>query len=98
MNFLTWSGVVDLIILSTNGKPGILFLRCSDALSIETTFTDREGYVFRYFDRADGNIKIPGTNWTVFWYGPKGLGLIRDYIHICRDIPASFLPPKPKNP
>ncbi|KAG0316879.1 Amino-acid acetyltransferase, mitochondrial [Linnemannia gamsii] len=51
-----------------------------------------------YFDRADGNIKIPGTNWTVFWYGPKGLGLIRDYIHICRDIPASFLPPKPKNP
>ncbi|KAG9061424.1 Amino-acid acetyltransferase, mitochondrial [Linnemannia hyalina] len=51
-----------------------------------------------YFDRADGNIKIPGTNWTVFWYGPKGLGLIRDYIHICRDIPASFLPPKPKHP
>ncbi|KAI7828060.1 hypothetical protein BC939DRAFT_394707 [Gamsiella multidivaricata] len=43
-----------------------------------------------YFDRADGNIKIPGTNWTVFWYGPKGLGLIRDYIQICRDIPASF--------
>ncbi|KAG0377477.1 Amino-acid acetyltransferase, mitochondrial [Mortierella sp. AD032] len=51
-----------------------------------------------YFDRADGNIKIPGTNWTVFWYGPKGLGLIRDYIHICRDIPASFLPPKSRNP
>ncbi|KAF9134299.1 Amino-acid acetyltransferase, mitochondrial [Mortierella sp. 14UC] len=51
-----------------------------------------------YFDRADGNIKIPGTNWTVFWYGPKGLGLIRDYIHICRDIPASFLALKPKNP
>ncbi|KAG0284091.1 Amino-acid acetyltransferase, mitochondrial [Linnemannia gamsii] len=50
-----------------------------------------------YFDRADGNIKIPGTNWTVFWYGPKGLGLIRDYIHICRDIPASFLPPNSKN-
>ncbi|KAF9178719.1 Amino-acid acetyltransferase, mitochondrial [Haplosporangium sp. Z 767] len=43
-----------------------------------------------YFDRADGNLKIPGTNWTVFWYGPKGLGLIRDYIKICRDIPASF--------
>ncbi|KAF8926568.1 Amino-acid acetyltransferase, mitochondrial, partial [Haplosporangium gracile] len=51
-----------------------------------------------YFDRADGNIKIPGTNWTVFWYGPKGLGLIRDYIHICRDIPASFLPPNPRIP
>ncbi|KAF9903068.1 Amino-acid acetyltransferase, mitochondrial [Linnemannia zychae] len=49
-----------------------------------------------YFDRADGNIKIPGTNWTVFWYGPKGLSLIRDYIHICRDIPASFHSPKPK--
>ncbi|KAF9920737.1 Amino-acid acetyltransferase, mitochondrial [Linnemannia zychae] len=51
-----------------------------------------------YFDRADGNIKIPGTNWTVFWYGPKGLGLIRDYIHICRGIPASFLPPGPITP
>ncbi|KAF9957667.1 Amino-acid acetyltransferase, mitochondrial [Mortierella alpina] len=47
-----------------------------------------------YFDRADGNIKIPGTNWTVFWYGPQGLHLIRDYMHICRDIPASFLPLK----
>ncbi|KAF9923078.1 Amino-acid acetyltransferase, mitochondrial [Mortierella alpina] len=47
-----------------------------------------------YFDRADGNIKIPGTNWTVFWYGPQGLQLIRDYMHICRDIPASFLPLK----
>ncbi|CAO3569581.1 unnamed protein product [Mortierella alpina] len=47
-----------------------------------------------YFDRADGNIKIPGTNWTVFWYGPQGLQLIRDYMHICRDIPASFLPKK----
>ncbi|KAG0263104.1 Amino-acid acetyltransferase, mitochondrial [Mortierella polycephala] len=45
-----------------------------------------------YFDRADGNIRIPRTNWTVFWYGPKGLGLIRDYIKICRDIPASFQP------
>ncbi|KAI8603816.1 hypothetical protein EDD21DRAFT_11096 [Dissophora ornata] len=43
-----------------------------------------------YFDRADGNIRIPGTNWTVFWYGPNGLRLIRDYIQICRDIPASF--------
>ncbi|KAG0041595.1 Amino-acid acetyltransferase, mitochondrial, partial [Gryganskiella cystojenkinii] len=43
-----------------------------------------------YFDRADGNIRIPGTNWTVFWYGPKGLSLIRDYIEICREIPASF--------
>ncbi|GJJ77724.1 amino-acid N-acetyltransferase [Entomortierella parvispora] len=47
-----------------------------------------------YFDRADGNIRIPGTNWTVFWYGPKGLSLIRDYIEICRDIPASFTTPK----
>ncbi|ORZ04077.1 hypothetical protein BCR41DRAFT_328592 [Lobosporangium transversale] len=45
-----------------------------------------------YFDRADGHIKIPGTNWTVFWYGPKGLGLMSDYIEICRGIPASFLP------
>ncbi|KAF9418561.1 Amino-acid acetyltransferase, mitochondrial [Podila epigama] len=44
-----------------------------------------------YFDRADGNIRIPNTNWTMFWYGPKGLGLIRDYIEISRDIPASFL-------
>ncbi|KAG0294336.1 Amino-acid acetyltransferase, mitochondrial [Dissophora globulifera] len=43
-----------------------------------------------YFDRADGNIRIPGTNWTVFWYGPNGMKLIRDYIQICRDIPASF--------
>ncbi|KAG0339566.1 Amino-acid acetyltransferase, mitochondrial [Podila humilis] len=43
-----------------------------------------------YFDRADGNIRIPNTNWTVFWYGPKGLSLIRDYITISRDIPASF--------
>ncbi|KAI8358361.1 hypothetical protein B0O80DRAFT_383489 [Mortierella sp. GBAus27b] len=43
-----------------------------------------------YFDRADGNIRIPGTNWTVFWYGQAGLKLIRDYIQICRDIPASF--------
>ncbi|KAG0201509.1 Amino-acid acetyltransferase, mitochondrial [Mortierella sp. GBA30] len=48
-----------------------------------------------YFDRADGNIKIPGTNWTVFWYGPQGLGLMRDYMKICRDIPASFLAAKP---
>ncbi|KAF9209594.1 Amino-acid acetyltransferase, mitochondrial [Haplosporangium sp. Z 27] len=43
-----------------------------------------------YFDRADGHIKIPETNWTVFWYGPSGLGLMKDYIEICRDIPASF--------
>jgi len=44
----------------------------------------------RYFDRADGYIRIPGTNWTVFWYGQEGLKLMRDYIQICRDIPASF--------
>ncbi|KAI1315040.1 Amino-acid acetyltransferase, mitochondrial [Mortierella claussenii] len=43
-----------------------------------------------YFDRADGHIRIPGTNWTVFWYGPCGLELMSDYMHICRDIPASF--------
>ncbi|KAK3806349.1 MAG: hypothetical protein J3Q66DRAFT_358905 [Benniella sp.] len=43
-----------------------------------------------YFDRADGYIRIPGTNWTVFWYGQEGLKLMRDYIQICRDIPASF--------
>ncbi|KAF9378356.1 Amino-acid acetyltransferase, mitochondrial [Podila verticillata] len=48
-----------------------------------------------YFDRSDGNIRIPNTNWTVFWYGPKGLSLIRDYIEISRNIPASFYPPKP---
>ncbi|KAF9583976.1 Amino-acid acetyltransferase, mitochondrial [Lunasporangiospora selenospora] len=49
-----------------------------------------------YFDRADGSIQIPGTNWTVFWYGSKGLHLIRDYIEISRDIPASFYALKPK--
>ncbi|KAF9303329.1 Amino-acid acetyltransferase, mitochondrial [Mortierella antarctica] len=48
-----------------------------------------------YFDRADGNIRIPNTNWTVFWYGPKGLSLIRDYIEISRNIAASFYPAKP---
>ncbi|KAG0227355.1 Amino-acid acetyltransferase, mitochondrial [Actinomortierella wolfii] len=49
-----------------------------------------------YFDRADGTIRIPGTNWTVFWYGPKGRHLLRDYVEICRNIPASFLPPTKK--
>ncbi|KAG0258175.1 Amino-acid acetyltransferase, mitochondrial [Actinomortierella ambigua] len=49
-----------------------------------------------YFDRADGTTRIPGTNWTVFWYGPKGRHLIKDYVQICRDIPASFFAPPAK--
>ncbi|KAF9969584.1 Amino-acid acetyltransferase, mitochondrial [Actinomortierella ambigua] len=49
-----------------------------------------------YFDRADGTIRIPGTNWTVFWYGPKGRHLIQDYVEICRNIPASFFAPPAK--
>ncbi|CAG8498172.1 9739_t:CDS:2 [Paraglomus occultum] len=43
-----------------------------------------------YFERSTGNMRVPGTNWTVFWYGMEGIDRINDYIKVCRKIPPSL--------
>ncbi|KXS15295.1 DUF619-domain-containing protein [Gonapodya prolifera JEL478] len=47
-----------------------------------------------YFDRSDGNFRLPGTHWMVFWHGARGIPRMRAYAEVCRDIPASFGPSK----
>ncbi|RKP14056.1 hypothetical protein BJ684DRAFT_15604 [Piptocephalis cylindrospora] len=48
-----------------------------------------------YFERAQGHVLIPHTNWTVFWYGfNRGVGeWMKRYMEVASHIPASFLPP-----
>lgn len=52
--------------------------------------------LYRYFERSNGYWRLKGTNWVLFWHGPKGFQHIEDYATIARSIPASFAPPKPK--
>ncbi|KAG9296350.1 hypothetical protein G9A89_014942 [Geosiphon pyriformis] len=44
-----------------------------------------------YFERSDGNIKVPGTHWRMFWYGLDGVKRINEYVNIAKSVPASFM-------
>ncbi|RKO92202.1 hypothetical protein BDK51DRAFT_31939 [Blyttiomyces helicus] len=46
-----------------------------------------------YFDRSDGNLKLPGGHWMMFWYGPHGLGRLNSYREATGSIPRSFAAP-----
>ncbi|KAI8987249.1 hypothetical protein BDF20DRAFT_253581 [Mycotypha africana] len=43
-----------------------------------------------YFERSSGNLRLKGTNWVLFWYGPKGYKNIEEYASIASSIPPSF--------
>ncbi|KAK9719856.1 Amino-acid acetyltransferase, mitochondrial [Basidiobolus ranarum] len=43
-----------------------------------------------YFERSDGNVRIPDTNWVLFWYGRKGIENLDEYYEIAKHIPPSF--------
>ncbi|GBC01881.1 hypothetical protein RclHR1_04370002 [Rhizophagus clarus] len=44
-----------------------------------------------YFERSDGNHRIPGTHWMMFWYGNNGINKLKDYAETAKNIPPSFL-------
>ncbi|CAG8521325.1 6369_t:CDS:2 [Paraglomus brasilianum] len=43
-----------------------------------------------YWERSTGDLRIPGTNWTMFWYGIEGVDTINGYAKVCRKIPPSL--------
>ncbi|CAG8561389.1 3483_t:CDS:2 [Funneliformis mosseae] len=43
-----------------------------------------------YFERSNGNYRVPGTHWTMFWYGNDGINGLKAYTEITKKIPASF--------
>ncbi|ORX99108.1 DUF619-domain-containing protein [Basidiobolus meristosporus CBS 931.73] len=43
-----------------------------------------------YFERSDGNVRIPDTNWVLFWYGRNGIDNLDEYYKIAKEIPPSF--------
>ncbi|KAI9096146.1 hypothetical protein DFS34DRAFT_155601 [Phlyctochytrium arcticum] len=43
-----------------------------------------------YFDRSDGNLKLPGNQWVLFWYGRDGLERLSACREVASNIPASF--------
>lgn len=47
----------------------------------------------RYSERSDGYLRLPSTQWAMFWYGPQGHQELRGYAGIAKSIPASFFPP-----
>lgn len=44
-----------------------------------------------YFERCDGNFRIPGSQWVMFWFGQKGMKHIYKNIEIAQSIPPSFI-------
>lgn len=52
-----------------------------------------------YFERAAGTWKIPGTQWTMFWTGPRGIEAdeVRwaEMVTVCKGIGASWADQKP---
>ncbi|TPX36967.1 amino-acid N-acetyltransferase [Synchytrium microbalum] len=51
-----------------------------------------------YFERSDGNLRVPGGHWMLFWYGSEGVRRINSYNAMASAIPASFFPVPPKPP
>jgi amino-acid N-acetyltransferase len=47
-----------------------------------------------YFERCDGNWKVPNSEWVMFWYGKTGVDRISQYLKVAGNIPPSFLPKK----
>lgn len=47
----------------------------------------------RYFERSNGYLRLPNTNWVLFWHGRNGYRHVDEYSKIATRIPASFLPP-----
>ncbi|CAI2164517.1 19372_t:CDS:2 [Funneliformis geosporum] len=43
-----------------------------------------------YFERSNGNYRVPETHWTMFWYGNDGINELKTYTEITKNIPASF--------
>jgi amino-acid N-acetyltransferase len=43
-----------------------------------------------YFDRSDGNARLEGGHWMLFWYGSRGLYELEKYIPVALKIPPSF--------
>ncbi|CAG8613893.1 8526_t:CDS:2 [Ambispora gerdemannii] len=44
-----------------------------------------------YFERSDGNLRVPGSQWMMFWYGSEEGTRIKQYAKIVQLIPASII-------
>ncbi|CAG8444250.1 3606_t:CDS:2 [Ambispora leptoticha] len=44
-----------------------------------------------YFERADGNLRVPGSQWMMFWYGNEELKRIKQHAKIVQQIPSSIV-------
>ncbi|CAH1757927.1 11615_t:CDS:2 [Entrophospora sp. SA101] len=42
--------------------------------------------------RSHGNLKVPGTNWIMFWHGDEAINTLDKCIKICQKVPVSFYP------
>ncbi|CEP11334.1 hypothetical protein [Parasitella parasitica] len=54
---------------------------------------DKLGGTETYFERSNGYLRLPNSNWVLFWHGNDGHKHVHDYAEIATRIPASFLPP-----
>ncbi|TPX30305.1 amino-acid N-acetyltransferase [Synchytrium endobioticum] len=45
-----------------------------------------------YYQRSDGNLRLPGGHWMLFWCGTEGIRRIKSYKSMATDIPATFCP------
>ncbi|CAN6662057.1 amino-acid acetyltransferase, mitochondrial [Trichomonascus vanleenenianus] len=45
-----------------------------------------------YFERSKGTLKLPNSNWTMFWAGlrTREQTSFSDYLNVCSSIPSSF--------
>ncbi|RIB13955.1 hypothetical protein C2G38_1692085 [Gigaspora rosea] len=43
-----------------------------------------------YFERSDGNLRVPGSHWVMFWYGSGAVDKLPLYTEVFKKIPASF--------
>ncbi|KAI8078683.1 uncharacterized protein BX664DRAFT_367138 [Halteromyces radiatus] len=44
-----------------------------------------------YFERSNGYLRLPDSNWVLFWHGSNGHQQLKAYTKIAKDIPASFV-------
>ncbi|CAG8604687.1 5593_t:CDS:2 [Ambispora gerdemannii] len=44
-----------------------------------------------YFERSDGNLRIPGSQWMMFWYGNEEDKRIKQHAKIVQQIPSSII-------
>ncbi|KAJ3147538.1 Amino-acid acetyltransferase, mitochondrial [Geranomyces variabilis] len=43
-----------------------------------------------YFERCDGTVRLSGSPWQMFWYGPRGADEVKAYAEMAGAVPASF--------